>query len=327
MKKILVLIGIVLLCGSSAAFGDEVDQELPGASEQVRTNTREMIRLGANSDEALRMARLMVRSRFQEEHTIRAQEIVMNALKEGQPAEPVMNKAFEGMTKKVQAEKIVQAMEMTRSRYAYAYGTARGITGEDREIRRIGEAVAEGMAAGLTKEDAGRIAEKIRETVRERQRDQSRDQTGALAGESFTAAREMTRRGVPSQIAAEAVSQALEKGYGEREMATLRHTFMEESQQGDPRRIAERYCRAIRSGTSSEGLKAAGRYGEAGSGGSLDGTGSGDGAGSGSQGAGGSSGNGGGSGGSSGGSSGSGSGGSSGGGSGHGGGGSGGGRK
>lgn len=318
MKKILVLIGIVLLCGASAAFGDEVDQELPGVSEQVRTNTREMIRLGANSDEALRMTRLMVRSRFQEEHTIRAQEIVMNALKEGQQAEPVMNKAFEGMTKKVQAEKIVQAMEMTRSRYAYAYGTARGLTGEDREVRRIGEAVAEGMAAGLTKEDAGRIAEKIRQTARESRREQTRDQTGALAGESFMTAREMTRRGVPSQTAAEAVSQALEKGYGEREMATIRHTFMEQSQQGDPRQIAERYCRAIRGGASSEGLKAAGGYGEAGSGGSLGGTGSGYGAGSGSQGAGGSNG---GSGGSPGGGS------SSGGGSGHGGNGSGGGRK
>lgn len=114
----------------------------------------------------------------------------------------------------------------------------------------------------MTGEDAGRIAEKIRETACESQGGRSRGQTGALAGESFRAAREMARRGVPSQTATEAVSQALEKGYGKREMATLRHTFMEESQQEDPRRIAERYCRAIRSGTPSQGLKAAGGYGE-----------------------------------------------------------------
>lgn len=277
MKKILVLIGILALC-SSAAFGDEVDEGLPeGMSEQLKSHTREMIRLGAHSDEALRMTRLMDQNRFQVENTIRAQETVMKALREGLPAEPVMNKAFEGMAKGVRAGEIVRAMETTRSRYAYAYGKARDIAGKDSQPGGIGDIIAEGMAAGLTEEDAGRIVERLRTQARDADRDQTRDRTHALARESFMAVREMARRGVTSNVAAEAVSQALEHGYQEREMEMLRHSFMKQSKQGDPQRIAENYSYAIRNGAPSDNLGPAGRNGDAVSGGTAGGAQSGNG--------------------------------------------------
>lgn len=259
MKKILAVFGMLLLLSAPAAFGDEIDDDLPsGASERLRANVREMVRLGADDAECVRMTRLMIQNRFQEEQMLRVQQSVMETLKEGLPAAPVMNKAFEGMAKGAGPDSIVRAMEQTRSRYSYAYEKAGEISGPGANSGRTGEIIAEGMTAGLTRGDADRIADAVGSMSRERDLDRSRDRVDALARESFLAARDMTRRGVASETASEAVSLALAKGYDERGMRELRHSFARQSSQADPSMIAEQYCRAIRGGAQPDGLETAG---------------------------------------------------------------------
>ncbi len=280
MRRILMLLTVCLLA-ASPLFGDEVDEGLSQqTSEGLKAHTREMIRAGVDSKEAVRMTRTMEENRFQVQNIIRAQEIVMGAVKEGIPAEPLMNKAYEGITKGVGAREIVGAMEKSRQRYSNAYRNARSISGDSPEARRTGNAIAEGMAAGLREKDAERIADRIKK------RDQDRDRIHALARESFVTAREIARHRVSSEVAADAVCAALENGYQAQDMARLRTSFMKNARNGSPSQLADNYAAGIRNGASSGNLESAGRYGRGWSSGSSGG----DGSGAGSGGAGGSAG-------------------------------------
>ena len=116
MKKICLMV-CALLFSASLAFGDEVEESLSTlATEQLKTSTREMIQSGIDTDNAIRMSKLMLQNQFSLEQALRAQRVIMNAQKEGLPVEPIMNKAYEGMVKQVQAKNIVQAMEHVRTR-------------------------------------------------------------------------------------------------------------------------------------------------------------------------------------------------------------------
>lgn len=272
MKKTAIIVGILLLC-ASASFADEVDQGLPNqTAEQLKANTREMIRLGISTDEAVKMTRAMVENRFQVENAVQAQEIVMNAKKQGLPAGPVMNKAHEGIAKNVQAGSIVAAMEKTRERYAYAYEKAKTLGIDTREVAATGDVIAQSMAAGLTRRDADVICDRLqtRDRLRttdteqtpaqDRQRD--REQIHKVAQESFMTVREMNRLGVPSDVAADTVCQALENGYQARDMEQLRNTFMNRARQGDPAQLAKNYAYAIRNGAGAQDLDSPGRLGK-----------------------------------------------------------------
>ncbi len=135
MKTITMVLLAIMVC-VSPVLGDEVDDGLPKeATAQTRTSTRQMIQSGVDKDEAIRMTRLMVQNRFREEEVLRAHQTVMNARKGGLPAGPVIDKAFEGMTKRAEAGNIVRAMEAVHARYASAEKFANRIT-EERSSKR-----------------------------------------------------------------------------------------------------------------------------------------------------------------------------------------------
>lgn len=282
--KMIPALFVVLLLVSSPVFGDEVDDGLSkNAPEALKAHTREMIRAGVDSREALRMTRAMEQNRFQVANMIRAQEAVMGAVKDGIPPAPVMNKAYEGMTKRVQDREIVRAMEKTRERYSYAYQRARQIAGNDSEVQRTGNTVAEGMTAGLKSQDVDRIVARLQTRDRDRDqlgtRDRNRDRLHTLAQESFMTAREMVRYRVPSDTATNAVCAALEKSYQAHDMERLRMSFMNNARYGNAAQLANNYAAGIRNGALSGNLDAAGRYGNGWSSGSAGGSGSGSGSG------------------------------------------------
>ncbi|MGC9325257.1 MAG: hypothetical protein ACP5G0_10975 [Desulfomonilia bacterium] len=303
MKKLCAIV-LALLLTTSPVLGDEIDTVLGnGVSEQLKASTRALVQAGLDEDDALLMTRLMMQNRFRVENTIRAQEIVRNALSEGIPPEPIMNKAKEGIAKRVGDDRIVRAMEQTRSRYSFAYERAKTLIPEQENASTIGDIIAESMAAGLSEGDV----DAIRDRLRTRIQDMDRDQTCQLCQESFLAAREMVRSGVKTELAGEAVGQALENRYQARDMEMMRNTFMMNVRNGYPDDLAESYARAIRNGAHAQDLESSGigktGAGFSGASGGSSGSGSGSmGSGSGSGSSGGGSGSGNGSGGSSGGS-------------------------
>jgi hypothetical protein len=273
MKKIFAIV-LALFFGVSVAFADEVDEGLSSmASEQVRSCARQMIQLGVDSDHALKMTGNMLINQFREEQILSAQRMIMNASKEGLPVEPLMDKAYEGMTKRVQAEKILQAMEKVRSRYRHAHRRANGLTEEKDERRRIRKIIAQCLAAGLNDKEVETITYKLQERAQEMTKAEARD----LAKESFMAARDMRRLGVTSMVATDVVWQALDhRRYDAKDMKAMRHSFIIHMRYTSlATNLARSYANSISRGVRPEMLWSSSRIEAAGTGISGGGRGSG----------------------------------------------------
>jgi hypothetical protein len=222
MKKIFA-IALALFFGVSTAFADEVDEGLSGmASEQVRSCARQMIQLGVDSDHAVKMTGNMLKNQFREEQILKAQRMIMDAKKEGLPVEPLMEKAYEGMTKRVQAGKILQAMEKVRTRYRNAHRHADGLTEEKGERNRIRKMIAQCLAAGLNDKEVETIAYKLQESAQDMTKAEARE----LAGECFMAARDITRLGATSMASTDVVWKALDHRYDAKDMKVMRDSFI-----------------------------------------------------------------------------------------------------
>lgn len=286
MKKIIALVCILLLSlfSATAVLADEVEDNLTGlANEQIMAATRLMIQKGIEKDDAIGMTKLMLQNQFSLQQTLQAQQMLQQALQSGLPAEPLMNKAYEGITKKVQNRLVLQAMENVRSRYAFAYQKAGQLTEEPGAISRLGNLMADTLAAGFQKGDMDRIVNRLQEMTQT----MDRKRTDDLAAETCKALRDMARLGVSSEAITDVVLEALTQRYTAREMEALRETFMNTARKGSPEDIAKTYAAQMRQGESPEspgsgtagGAGAAGETG--GSGSSEAGSGGGSGSGSG----------------------------------------------
>ncbi|MFC1811095.1 hypothetical protein ACFL03_00185 [Thermodesulfobacteriota bacterium] len=250
MKKFLIVIfGISLV--ASLAFGDEVDRELSTiANEQIRTHTRAMVNAGIHRDEAVKVTKMMIQNNYQNQNTIRAQQILMATVKESLPVKPVMNKAFEGLAKNAPQDLVLRAMERTRYRYSIANNHARQITQNTDRIHDITKAIAEGFTAGIHNKDAVQVMNRLQNRTQQR----TKTNTEALAQESFLSLRDMARLGVSSRIAKDVVCHAHNQQYSTQEMKQLRHSFMSHSRSTDPVKLANQYSHAISHGVRAENL-------------------------------------------------------------------------
>ncbi len=257
------LILFFLLVVAMPAGADAVDDGLPATvSEQVRTQTREMIRVGVPADEALAMTRSMAQQGYSDAAMRQAQHQMMAACEEGLPHEPLFNKLQEGLAKQVPPENVVKAMQTVRERYRYSYRFARQITADKTQQKALGQAQAQALAAGLQTRDMTRIQDQVRQRIRS----QTCDNCPQLATESALAARDMARLGVASPNVAEVVDEALEIGYDSPRMHRMRHQFQERAQYEDPQGLAHRYANAFRYGQDPAADNAGGSQGNRGGG-------------------------------------------------------------
>lgn len=263
MKKIFA-IALALFLGISVAFADDVDEGLSSmAPEQVKSCVKQMIQLGVDSDHAIRITRNMLMNQFREEQILKAQRMIMNAKKEGLPVGPLMEKTYEGITKRVQAEKILQAMEKVRSRYRHAHRHANGLTQDKDERHRIRKIIAQCLAAGLNDKEVETITHKLQG----RARDMTKAEARKLAGECFRAARDITRLGAASMAATDVVWQALDHRYDAKDMKAMRHSFITHMRHTSlATNLARSYANSISRGVRPEMLWSSSRMEAAGTG-------------------------------------------------------------
>jgi hypothetical protein len=250
MKKFwIIILGACLF--SSLAFGDELDRRLSTiSSEQLRFHTRAMINEGIPSDEAIKMTHLMIQNSYKDQNTLRAEKILIDTVKEGLPYKPVINKAYEGIAKNVQEDRVVEAMEKTRARYSVAYRYARSITQNPVRVNDIGKTIAESLTAGINNKDAHQIMESLKNSTRQ----MTRNNTEEFAEEIFLSLRDIARRSVSSKIATDVVSKAMEQQYSVQELKQMRYSFISHSMNVDPVKLAIQYGYDIEHGVRAKGL-------------------------------------------------------------------------
>ena len=250
MKNFLIVILGICLC-SSLAFGDEVDRRLSTiGNEQIKAHTRAMINAGIPGDEAIRMTRLMIQNNYQYQNILRAQKILIDTVEDGLPDKPVMNKAYEGIAKNIQEDRVVEAMEKTRIRYSVAYRYAGTITQNPDRVNDIGKTIAESLTAGINNKDAHQIMERLQNSTRQ----MTGNNTEAFAEEIFLSLRDMARRSVLSKIATDVVGKALAHQYSVQEIRQMRHSFVSRSMNIDPTIVAIQYGHDIERGVRAKDL-------------------------------------------------------------------------
>jgi uncharacterized membrane protein YgcG len=249
MKEIW-LAACILMLAAAVAGADEVDQALSGiATQAVVQSTRELIESGLAPERAIAVTRAMVEHGFETQQVAEAHRVLLEARKQGLPPDPIINKALEGMAKRVPSSRVVHAMDAVRTRYDFAFQQVEKLTGQKTQQIQMGHAIAAGLSAGLTPQSV----EPITDGLRERSRAMNTDQRDALALETFKMARDMARLGVsPSQTAA-VICQALQHQFSLRQMQNMRTAFRNDSRSTAPQSLAATYDRSIQQGKSFEG--------------------------------------------------------------------------
>jgi len=244
MKTVIITISCILF-SAAVSFGDEVDERLANnAPLELKTSTRQMISAGITSNDAVEITRTMLQHQIRHEHILAAHKTIIDTKNKGLPVAPVLDKAYEGMSKQVPAGKIVQAMEKVQSRYSFAYNQAGEITMQQPMKKRLGDTLATGLTAGITDKDAIQVVRSLK--IRAKGTDTA--QLNALALESLKAMRDIARLGVSSKAAADVVIQALQRGYGVSDMESLRRSFATQSLRTSPQNLAEKYYKDIQDG-------------------------------------------------------------------------------
>jgi hypothetical protein len=252
IKRIFITV-LFLLIYASSTLADVVDDRLPQETPaELKASTRQMVQDGIKSDDAIKLTRAMLDNNFTIDNTLKAQQIIMDAHSKGLPTAPLENKAFEGMTKNVKEDRIVRAMQTVLSRYAFAYDQAAKLSKNKQHLNPLGNTLAAGLAAGLNNQDATQICSTVQNSA------QIKDDN-TLAFETLKTARDMARLRVDSKTVTDVLVQALQKGYGVKEMKSMRAAFVSPSRSTSPQNLAKSYSKAIQEGKGIHGLEGSGR--------------------------------------------------------------------
>ncbi len=238
--------GILLL--TSTVFADAVEQSLVQMPAPVKDRTRAMIQKGVSSEDAIQLVQAMNANRFQEEQILKAQAIVLEAQGRRLPTKPVINKAFEGMAKKVAPERTLQAMEAVSSRYAFAFDQARSITKNTEQVGRLGNMLAESLAAGLKEQDASQVMGHLQEQSPKMNQDQMDELTAAC----LAMARDMSRLGVSSTLSSQVIASALSNGMNAASIASMHQSLVAQSQTHSAQAVAQGLSQGMQ-GQSAQG--------------------------------------------------------------------------
>ena len=260
---IVLLTGVlfILVILAAAASADEVDQRLSQLPTPVQERTREMIRAGVRTEDAVQLVQGMQTNRFQMEHMLKAQAIVLEAQNKGLPTMPVINKALEGMAKQVPPERTLQAMETVRSRYVFAYGQSSALTSEKKHAERLGNLLAESLAAGFSEQDASRTIRRLQE----QSPTLSTEGLSQLAEACLAMARDMSRLGVSSALTGQVISGAITNGLSASAIASMNQSMLAQSQNQSAQSLAQGLAQGLQ-GQSSHGMNSPGQSGVSGSG-------------------------------------------------------------
>ena len=272
IMKNLLSIALILCSSTAIAFADEWQ----GLSEQeqarVKLQTREMSALGVPEIPAQDMLRQMIRNRFQEQNMIRARQLVNDAGKAGLPAEPLMNKAMEGMVKQVGEQQILAAMATVRNRYAYADQMARSLSTDQKSITSIRNTIADSLAAGMQPGDVEAITAQLQTRTRQQSRISGEDDQLRL--QTMQTMRTMARLRADPTVIVDTLNLALQNAYTHMEMHQLRRQITTSTSQESIQQIANRHMESLGKNNNFGNDQEKGS-GDSGSGGSSSGSGSG----------------------------------------------------
>jgi len=251
IKKFFMIL-LILFCLPTILIADELDDALPRDTPvQIKERARQVIRLGVENQGIVKMTKTMLRNMFTEQQMLQAFNIIIEAKTGNLPEDPIINKLYEGVGKRVQNENIIMAMEKVQSRYRTASNLAQGMTGDKEQSRNLTRDISKCMAAGMTGNDIAKIGVMINLRAKE----QSHKKIIALSEQTLKTVMTMARIGVKSDSAVEIVQNALQTGYDTERMSRLEKVFIIQARtRFNPSDLAKSFAINIREGVPVDEL-------------------------------------------------------------------------
>ncbi len=249
MKRITLL--IVLLF--AVAVHAEEPPTAPALQEQLQEVEHHLVRNGVPVADAQATIRAMVQARFTTEQAVQAGKQLVSEGRWGITGQAIRDKIHEGVAKGVSPENILSATERVRARVEFAGKLAAGLH-EANNVSIVGTYV-DCLAAGLSEQHAHQLANALQARA-ETQRSIGNQ---SLTTETLLTARDMVRRNIASATATGVLESALDRGYNDKEMRTLRQSLA--SSLGDPENTARRFGAAIGQGARAGDLQGLGNSG------------------------------------------------------------------
>lgn len=208
-----------LIWGSPAAAESSLQASW---SPALQASTEKLLAAGADAGQVVELTARMAESGYDEVRMIEVQQLIGESVEEDLPSAPLLNKAREGLAKKVPASLLLKAMEQVRNRYREAYRYARSLSKDNPEREALGQLLVNVQTAGL----AGPELEGMMAAVQARVgKSGTAGEQQQLIRQSLLLAREMSRQGAAPDLAAKVVSALLEKGADSGELAEVSAGF------------------------------------------------------------------------------------------------------
>ncbi len=236
MFKLFTSISAVLFGFTFAWAGNPPPEPIP---TQLNSHARQMVAMGVQAEQALKL-----QHHFHAGEMDQIQQIIQSAKQIGVPVKPVVDKALEGIAKKVNAGNIVRAMAHVRDRYAAAQEEAGHLAPPPALRQAMTRTMFQAMTAGLTIEHVSSIAADIRN----RQQEMAQDELAELAHNTFVSARDMVRLGAEPEQVKKIMSLALQRRYAPLQMKMLGDKFRHHTLGNDPGVVTGYFVNCLQDG-------------------------------------------------------------------------------
>jgi hypothetical protein len=250
IKKILLILVFIFFL-PAILIADELDNELPKDTPlQIKEKARQVISLGVENQGIVKMTQTMLQNRFSKQQMLEAYEILIDAKMSNLPEDPMINKMYEGIGKRVQNQNIIMAMEKVQERYKTASDIAQHMSSDRDQSRILTRHIAECMTAGMTDKDMDRIGEMLQT----RSEDKYGKGSVELSEQTLKTVKTMARMGVKSEFAVGIVDEAFKKGYESNKMIRLEKAFIIQARRSNPSEVARLFAQNIKAGVSVDDL-------------------------------------------------------------------------
>jgi hypothetical protein len=266
MKSIIITISSMVFAVASAWAADEGLLTQPDQALQAREHAQVTYQVPTDKDDMPSLVHAMQQYQFTNATMRQIQNTIREAGEKGLPTEPLMSKVYEGIAKKVDEDRIVQAVNRVQERNDYAYRHAERLTNDPGQVKALARVTTQARLAGLNREDCDKIMDQLQDRLRDQDqdRDRTRDRANdsrqgfALADETMTTARDMARRGVTSKVVAGVMVNGLQHGYNAQDMQAVRNAFARNAKHASPEDVAQAFTYGITRGANASSLGSAG---------------------------------------------------------------------
>ena len=246
------IIAIIFFLAAAMAQGEELQTGESPTQLQVEAVEHQLVQGGLGEKEARTLTKAMVEAKFTERHMVQFGKQIPSGKNQQIATGAMRDKVHEGIAKGAPPEAIVKATERVRNRYQHAMHLAEELEPVDKKKQlQLGGAYTDCLVAGLTRQDARTVQNALKERTRTSAK---AGQKNHLNAETLLTARDMVRQGISSKSTTDLLCKALERGYDENGMRTLRHTFRNRKAE-NLEKTAKQYQLAIERGVQARGLK------------------------------------------------------------------------